>query len=231
MENSAKTIELFTKQIERLEKEMEKVTKFGAKKADVKDQIDMVRMMMENTDNRLSVVKKKLEQTDTYIDRYLPCRVLNMIKDLTEESFSDYNDNKNFLTKLRKQFEEVKVQIDENEFWLKNVVKTGTAYSGKNRPKKLKELDKTKYHIPEFDIPPTLSLEEEEEEAEQDEDSSEFSSKIKNTGVKGEHVDFLDLRSYDINPTKKKLRTAMSILLEEKLKEIEDNTPIEEKDI
>ena len=60
----------------------------------------MVRMMVENTDNRLGTVKKKLQETDVYVDRYLPCRILNMIKDLTEESFSDYNDNKLFLTKL-----------------------------------------------------------------------------------------------------------------------------------
>jgi hypothetical protein len=46
------------------------------------------------------------------------------------------------------------------------VVKSGTAYSGKNRPKKLKELDKTDYHIPEFEIPPSLSLDEEEGEEE-----------------------------------------------------------------
>ena len=46
------------------------------------------------------------------------------------------------------------------------MVKTGTAYSGKNRPKKLRELDKTKFYIPEFEIPPTLSIEEEEGEEE-----------------------------------------------------------------
>jgi transcriptional accessory protein Tex/SPT6 len=97
---SEQTITLFGKQIERLEKEMEKVTKFGAKKMDVKDQIDMVRMMIENIDNRVGTVKKKIELTDVYVDRYLPCKILNMIKDVTEESLSDYNDNKIFLTKL-----------------------------------------------------------------------------------------------------------------------------------
>lgn len=76
---------------------MEKTIKFGAKKMDVKDQIDSIKMMMDNTDNRLGTFKKKLEQTDMYIDRYLPCRVLNMIKETSEESFSDYNDNKVFL--------------------------------------------------------------------------------------------------------------------------------------
>lgn len=71
------------------------------------------------------------------------------------------------------------------------MVKTGNAYTGKNRPKKLRELDKTGYHIPEFEVPSTLSVEGEESEEE-----SELSTKIKNTGVMGENVDFLDLREY-----------------------------------
>ena len=102
-------------------------------------------------------------------------------------------------------------------------MKTGTAYSGKNRPKKLRELDKTKYHIPEFEIPPTLSIEEEEGEEEQEENSSKFSGKIKETGVKGEAVEFLDLKEYDL-PMKKKLKTGLSLLFEEKMRELDEKS-------
>ena len=102
--------------------------------------------------------------------------MLNLIKNVTEESLSDYNDNKIFLTNLHIAFEKVKVEIDENEFALKNVQKSGTTYSGRGRPKPIKQLEKTKYFIPEFEIPPTLSLEEEEAEEEPEEEAEEEKS-------------------------------------------------------
>jgi hypothetical protein len=56
-----------------------------------------------------------LAKTDTYIDRYLPCRTLNLIKDAIGESFSDYNARKIFLTNIDSAFKNINIVIKENE--------------------------------------------------------------------------------------------------------------------
>ena len=60
VQTTLQSIELFKMKIDKLEKDMEKVQRYGAKKLDVKDQIDMLRAVMENSDNKLAVVKKSL---------------------------------------------------------------------------------------------------------------------------------------------------------------------------
>jgi hypothetical protein len=42
----------------------------------------------------MGFLKGIIIQTDIYIDRYLPVKILNMIKEAVEESFADYNDRK-----------------------------------------------------------------------------------------------------------------------------------------
>lgn len=44
--------------------------------------------------------KSNILKTDIYIDRYLPCRILNIIQAVFLNSFSNHNDNKRFLEKL-----------------------------------------------------------------------------------------------------------------------------------
>ena len=116
VEEVSKASKIHEKKIERLEVAMEKVQKFGAKKMDMKDQFELVKASIETNESLIRLLKKNLNATDVYIDRYLPCRILNIIKEITEESFSDYDDRKIFLTKLDNAFMNVKTEIEENEF-------------------------------------------------------------------------------------------------------------------
>ena len=57
----------------------------------------------------------ELHLTDIYLDRYLPCKVLNMIRDMTEDSLSDYSGRKEFCERAKAKFEDFQKKIKLEE--------------------------------------------------------------------------------------------------------------------
>ena len=55
----------------------------------------------------MKFIKQNLVETDIFLERYLPCKILNMIKDVNDEVISDYNDRKKYLTQLDAEFKKV----------------------------------------------------------------------------------------------------------------------------
>lgn len=45
------------------------------------------------------------KNTEIYLDRYLPVKILNMIRDHTEESIGDYTDRKEFIERIKDKFD------------------------------------------------------------------------------------------------------------------------------
>lgn len=63
----------------------------------------------------MSFIKSNLVETDIYLERYLECKILNLIKDINEDCFGDYNDKKRFLSNLDNNFKRIESHIKEVE--------------------------------------------------------------------------------------------------------------------
>ena len=60
-------------------------------------------------------LKGNLLLTDIYIDRYLPCTVLNLIQETSEEAFLDLMGRKSFSSSLKKKYDEALAKIKSEE--------------------------------------------------------------------------------------------------------------------
>ena len=119
---------------------------------------------------KLAFFEGELKKTDIYIDRYLPCKILNYYKDICLEAFGDYNDKKNFSAALDMQFKEchAKIVTEENFDLKKN--------AHKDPRRAMCSLQKRHYSIPKIDILATLDYDEEDDEDDVDEEDEEESS-------------------------------------------------------
>jgi len=54
-------------------------------------------------------------QTDIYIDRYLPCMMLNLIQSTSEEAFTDYTGRRSFCKSLKSKYDEILDKIKSEE--------------------------------------------------------------------------------------------------------------------
>ena len=63
----------------------------------------------------MKFIKQNLVETDIYLERYLECKILNLIKDVHEDVHGDYNDRKRFLTQLDANFKRIEESIKEAE--------------------------------------------------------------------------------------------------------------------
>ena len=115
---------------------------------------------IEGIRHSIAHLKGDLIETEIHIDRYLPCKILNMIRDLTEDSISDYMGRKEFCERVKARFDALKLKIKIEE---KHDVKE------KQIKLHMNSLKKREYVIPEIEVPPTLSSEEEEESEEESE--------------------------------------------------------------
>lgn len=66
-----------------------------------------MKSQLQAYDGRIEQVRNALLSTDLHLDRYLPVKVLNLMKDVHENAISGYGDRKAFLTNLESQFSEL----------------------------------------------------------------------------------------------------------------------------
>jgi hypothetical protein len=76
-------------------------------------------------------LKQNLVETDVFLERYLPCQILNIIKDVNDDVIGDYNDRKKYLTQLDAEFKRVEESIKMGEITDKT---KSTGYGGKQQP-------------------------------------------------------------------------------------------------
>lgn len=67
--------------------------------------------MMEKLKKQGDANSESLLKTDIYLDRYMGCRILNLIWDVFQTSFSTHNDDKRFRERLVKNFKACKDKI------------------------------------------------------------------------------------------------------------------------
>lgn len=85
-------------------------------------------------------LKTQLLLTDIYIDRYFPIRMVNLIHDVGQGAFGEYNDNKKFLENVDRKFK-----------WLNEKLRTEEQYDkelGNKENQKKCNLVKNSYEIP-----------------------------------------------------------------------------------
>lgn len=77
-----------------------------------------------------------------YLDRFMPFKIMNMIYDVHQDSITDYNHRKEFLTKMEGLFSKMRKKVIKDE----------------NGPHKTKcMLRKAHYFVPKIEIPKTLT--------------------------------------------------------------------------
>lgn len=105
---------------------------------------------MDDTSSRLERLRLSQLETDIYIDRYQPCKFLNMIKASfgDGEVISEHREKRLFLTNLDKMFQEIKekIKIEERHDKDPNICI-------KAPHKKMNNLKKKQYTIPVINIP------------------------------------------------------------------------------
>lgn len=84
-----------------------------------RDQLQIVKSnltsSLDGLASKIDQINGELRDTDVFIDRYLPCRILNDLKFIFEEAFGDYADKKSFLDKLDEKFKLTKEKIEQEE--------------------------------------------------------------------------------------------------------------------
>ena len=118
--------------------------------------------MDTNTQN-IDFNQKNLLKTDIYIDRYLPCRTLNLIQAVFLTAFSNHNDNKHFLEKLVHKYEVQKEKIKTEEA---KDAKVNIAAGAKLTC----YLNKEQYHAPHINIPESIDSSDEDSDERDSED-------------------------------------------------------------
>ena len=74
-----------------------------------------MKSQLQAYDSRIEQVKNTLLSTDLHLDRYLPVKILNLMKTVHEDAISNYGDRKAFLTNLESQFSELQKKIQAEE--------------------------------------------------------------------------------------------------------------------
>jgi len=158
------TKEVHEAKLRKIERDHDFMAGSTARRGDLTKLTGMVKSQLGGFETRLTTLYGLAKRTDVYIDRYLPCRVLNMVKKSTEPALGDYWDRKRFLTGLAASFKALEAKILREE-----------ALDAENgaidNPSKMKcGLQKDGYYIPDIEIPPTLPSEESEQASETGED-------------------------------------------------------------
>ena len=131
-----------------------------AKKETLSRFSSQVKSQLQAYDGRIEQVKNTLLSTDLHLDRYLPVKILNLMKDVHEDAISSYGDRKVFLTNLESQFSELQKKIDAEE------AADLKADPTKRFPLKRQcHLRKEYYDIPSIEIPESLSYDDEDEDS------------------------------------------------------------------
>ena len=119
----------------------------------------MVKMKSEMSayDAKIEKVKVDILNTDVYLERFLECKILNIIHDVNGPSISNYMDRKEFLTTLSKKFKEIDQKIKEDNH--ADVKAQADRFPLRRKMK----LDKNHYKILDIEIPETISYESEDD--------------------------------------------------------------------
>ena len=110
-------------------KEFRKEINKFVEERDIKATISNVKKFLVSEINAIrhnvSHLSNENAKTEIYLDRYLPCKILNMIRDMTEESITDYNGRKEFCERVKAQFDlfKDKIKREEHEDFMKRSAK------------------------------------------------------------------------------------------------------------
>lgn len=96
--------QLKTNGIERL---VNRIEKESALKHVVEASEDIMKSQLGGIESQVEAIRDNLTMTDIYLERYLPCSILNIIHESTNGIISTYDDNKLFMENLDKKFKEM----------------------------------------------------------------------------------------------------------------------------
>lgn len=91
----------------KIEDHKNKLNKFGfdlAKKEDVMKIKQSLQSQIYGAEAHIQRVKMQLNETDQYLDRYLPVKMLNLIHEFVEETIISHNERKAFCEKLKRHY-------------------------------------------------------------------------------------------------------------------------------
>ena len=104
--------------------------------------------MIVGFQGQVDQLKSRSWATDIYLERYLPVASLNMMRDVCEEAFGEYEDKRKFLELVKDKFEKLQKTIYDYEIF-DSQMKEETRYK--------MTLQKREYNIPAIRIPVTIT--------------------------------------------------------------------------